>query len=447
LAGPALERKPQTSNLKLLWIAAILALLGAGAIWQVNEFYGTAFRQATNTTDGTYSDVSQRWLGTRVALFERGDPYSPAVVPRIQALYYGHALQGDDPHRPRDPQGFFYPLYAIWLFAPLALLPFPLASLVFKGLAGLALVGGTLAWLDLLGWPAWRAARWALALGGLITLAGQALITSDQPTALIYGLLLGALWAAGRGQPGLAGVLLALCWIKPQLALLLTAGLAVWALAEPPRRRLLLAFAGTLAGLLIASELWQPGWAGAWLQTLPSRPGGLAGISGANGVVDWALLALRALPAGVAVLAWWPPRRRPLTDRRVLFLIAFTLVVTVVLQQPWYTYNLMLLYPPLLGLLAGLTSAPQGQEAPPPRGLGWISVAVWVAPWAIYSGLVAIYLGGGLPSTGLGWPGFAALALLTGTLLGGLTVLTFLFTYLAWAVSRRGRWFEVGGAR
>jgi hypothetical protein len=78
----------------------------------------------------------------------------------------------------------------------------------------------------------------------------------------------------------------------------------------------------------------------------------------------------------------------------VLFLIAFTLVVTVVLQQPWYTYNLMLLYPPLLGLVAGLTSAPQGQEAPPPRGLGWISVAVWVAPWAIYSGLVAIYLGG-----------------------------------------------------
>jgi hypothetical protein len=38
LAGPALERKPQTSNLKLLWIAAILALLGAGAIRQVNAF-------------------------------------------------------------------------------------------------------------------------------------------------------------------------------------------------------------------------------------------------------------------------------------------------------------------------------------------------------------------------------------------------------------------------
>lgn len=153
LTGQTVKLKPQTSPLNLLVIAVILALIGGGAIWLVNDLYGTAFRQATNTTDGTYSDFSQRWLGTRVALFEHGDPYSPAVVPRIQVLYYGHVLQPDDPHRPRDPQGFFYPLYSIWLFAPLALLPFPWAALVFKGLAALAVVGGTWAWLDLLGWP------------------------------------------------------------------------------------------------------------------------------------------------------------------------------------------------------------------------------------------------------------------------------------------------------
>ena len=141
------------------------------------------------------------------------------------------------------------------------------------------------------------------------------------------------------------------------MALLLTVGLALWALVVPARRRMLPAFAAQWGCLLVGSELWQPGWVGAWLPTLSSRPGGVAGVSSAASLTDWLGVGLRAGLAGGTLLAWWPVRRLSWSDLRVLFVAALTLVTTVVVQQPWYTYNLIFLYPPALLLLSALTRA------------------------------------------------------------------------------------------
>jgi hypothetical protein len=164
-------------------ILILFVLLGAASIWACGTIYGDIFRRYTNTETGSYSDLSQRWLGTRVALFEGGDPYSLALTPRIQEGYYGRILQPDDPHRPTDPQAFSYPLYLVWLLAPLAVLPFPLASALFKLLAIGLLSGGTYAYLKTLDWPRGRPARIALAAGSLLTIGGQAIVRGDQLTA------------------------------------------------------------------------------------------------------------------------------------------------------------------------------------------------------------------------------------------------------------------------
>ena len=130
-------------RLLLRGVALAYVLLGALALWGVNDAYGTAFREATNTSDGTYSDFSQRWLGTRVALFERGDPYSPALLPRIQALYYGHALSVTTRTAPATRRGSSTLSMRPGSSGRWRCLPFPLASALFKVLAVGLLLAGT----------------------------------------------------------------------------------------------------------------------------------------------------------------------------------------------------------------------------------------------------------------------------------------------------------------
>jgi hypothetical protein len=412
-----------------------MLLLGAAGMWAAGSVYGDIFRRYTGTETGSYSDLSQRWLGTRVVLFEGGDPYSPALTPRIQEVYYGRVLQPGEAHRPSDPQAFSYPLPVVWLLAPLALLPFPLASAVFKLLAIGLLAGGTYAYLDTLNWPRARGARFALAAGSLLTIGGQASVRGDQITMVVYGLLLSAVWCAARGRYGLLGVLLALAWIKPQLALPLTAGLSLWAAALPERRRALLTGGATAAVLLAASEILLPGWIGQWAGTLGSYSTATTGVGGLGSyrVVDWLGLILRAALAVGVVACWWVARRAAPDAGRFRFAVAATLVVTMAVQQPWYGYNLVFLDPPALLLLAALRGGLAGEPAKPPRTLGTLALAVFALPWVVYPLLYAAYLAGALPGENLDWPGFAALYLVAERVLINFAILTLVFAYLAWA--------------
>jgi hypothetical protein len=411
-----------------------MILLGAAATWAAANTYGEIFRRYTATEAGSYSDFSQTWVGTQVALFEHGDPYSPAIQPRIQIAYYGHVLREDDPHRPDHPQGFYYPLYIVWLTWPFALLPFPVASILFKIVTVILVTAGSYGYLTLLNWPSGRAARLLLAAGALLTAGGQAMFTADQPTVLLVGLLLGAVYAAGRGRFALAGCLLALAWIKPQLAVLPTLGLGLWLVWRPERRPALVSAALTGALLLGSSLLLLPGWIGSWMQTFEGYATVTSGFGGFSqyGLGDWIGLALRAGLAGGVLLLWWRARRESFTGMAVMVVLAATFVVTVAIQQPWFVYNLILLTPPIYLLLAVLDPSRPAAAGRPPRLLSKIAVTVFAAPWAIYLLLDGAYLAGLMPASGLDWPSFAAQFLLTQRILGAFTILTLVFAYLAW---------------
>ncbi|HUS15837.1 MAG TPA: glycosyltransferase family 87 protein [Chloroflexia bacterium] len=408
-------------------------LLGGLAIWIVPALYGGIFRAYTHTETGSYSDFAQTWVGTRIALLEHGDPYDPSVQPRIQEAYYGHALSPDDPHRPTHPQGFYYPLYLVALVWPLALVPFPLASALFKVLAVAILVCGTAGYLGLMGssWASPRV-RWAVALLASLTLGGQAVITADQPTVLLYGLLLGAVVAAGRSRFALAGVLLALTAIKPQLALVPALGMGIW-LAGRPERRAGLGSAGvTLVALLAGSFAWQPGWMVSWAETFSGYAAATSGFGGWSqyGVGDWLGLGVRGAAVLGAVLLCWRARGQPLQNPAVVLALNATLVAATALQEPWFVYNLVFLYAPVMVLLAELRA--RSTHPQPPRGLGWIAVVVCAAPWAVYPLLLTVYALHPLPTDTLAWPSYAGLVLIAQRLLGDLAVVTVLFAYVAW---------------
>ena len=145
-----------TPRLPPRWLAGLaggLLVLGAIGAWLAGDIAWANTRQFTNTPDGTYSDLAQRWVGARAALFERRSPYSPAVVDEIQQVYYGRVIGPDEPHRPLYPQGFYYPLFIVWLLAPLAVLPFPAGFAGVQGAQGRAVHRGGLRLFLILGWP------------------------------------------------------------------------------------------------------------------------------------------------------------------------------------------------------------------------------------------------------------------------------------------------------
>src|SRR5580765_2404405 len=75
------------------------------------------------------SDLVGRWVGTRAAL-HGSDPYSAETQREIHRMYYGHyPLTAEDKGAERI--AFFYPAHLVILLAPLAVLPWKAARLVF----------------------------------------------------------------------------------------------------------------------------------------------------------------------------------------------------------------------------------------------------------------------------------------------------------------------------
>ena len=82
---------------------------------------------------GNLSDLYPRWLGARELLLHRRNPYGDDITHEIQKGYYGRALDPARPDDPRDQQGFAYPIYVVFLLAPLIGLPFHGVQIFFTG--------------------------------------------------------------------------------------------------------------------------------------------------------------------------------------------------------------------------------------------------------------------------------------------------------------------------
>jgi hypothetical protein len=256
-------------------LAFWLALIGAGSMLYYHQALFMPRVVAVRTAEGLgngYSfgnDFYQVWLTSRQLLLIRSDPYGPEMTREIQTGLYGRPL---DPTRPGDPidrRVFPYPAFADLLFWPAAEFPFPPLRVVIVLIFTALTFASVLLWLRALDWSLswnWRAVILLLTLCSYPVL--EALFAA-QLGLLVAFLLAASLLALRRNRFLLAGFLMAITTIKPQVTMLAIVYFLIWTLYDwRARGRFFIGFFSTLALLVGASLAAMPHWIQSWTHTV-----------------------------------------------------------------------------------------------------------------------------------------------------------------------------------
>jgi hypothetical protein len=340
----------------------LLALLFAGSMWfyvqQVLIPYQKADAATHGRPRGNLSDLYPRWLGARELLLRHRDPYSPEITREIQTGYYGRPL---DPERvrdrrahepgadePKDQQAFAYPLHVVFLLAPTVGLPFSAVQAGFRWLLIILTLASVFLWLHVV---RWRPSATVTAVVIILTFGSYAVVQGiklQQLTLVVSALLAGCAAALVAGRFSLAGFLLALATIKPQLALPIAGWLALWAVSDWRRRQVFIwSFGLSAAILLAASEYVLPGWFREFRQAVTAYQQYTGGAGSLLDVLTTPVLGkvLAAVAViAVAIMGW---RVRRVSHDSAAFSVMLTLVlaVTLVIVPTFAPYNQVLLLP------------------------------------------------------------------------------------------------------
>jgi len=286
----------------------------------------------------TYSfgdDFYPIWLTTKQWRVEHRDPYSPEMTREIQEGLFGRPL---DPHIPTDPKDlrmFAHPAFTILLLWPAAEMPFAVSRVVLVVLLAAMTFASVLFWMRALVWRlswSWLVVIFLLTLCSYPVLEG---LYAAQLGLMVAFLLAGSIFALQRGQLLLAGILMALTTIKPQVTLLVIFYLFLWSCRDWRRRgRFCIGlFATTLLLVGAALVVW-PHWIQSWARVALqyhryARPALLGEVLASQlgrkaGPATFMMIA--GAIAVAATLAW---RNRTAESYSLRFWLTLTLLLSV----------------------------------------------------------------------------------------------------------------------
>lgn len=274
------------------------------------------------------NDLYPRWAAGCAWLTRGVDPYSPEATLEIQRGIYGR------PALPSEDQvAFAYPAFAASLVWPLCLTTdfatahaAAMAALIAGVVATAVLARRAVSW-EVRGW------LWAWTLFWVVVAYPSARAILLGQLAVIVGMLqVGALAALHARREAVAGVVLALSTVKPQMAILIVPGLLFWGIATR-RKTFLGSFVAAMATLVLVPMIWLPSWVPAWIGQLRAYPS-YTEFGSATWILTTHLLrtpaALEALlAAGLCIwlgAEWWRARRQEFEP--MLWVAALTLVLT-----------------------------------------------------------------------------------------------------------------------
>jgi hypothetical protein len=395
-----------------------VAVLTAASMWfyvdRILVGYQVADAAAHQRPRGNLSDLYPRWLGARELLLHHRNPYSDDITSEIQKGYYGRALDPAQANDPKDQQGFAYPVYVVFLLAPVIGLPFHSVQIFFHWMLIALTAASVWWWLRVL---KWRVPLIAVAAGIALTLgcfpAVQG-IKLQQLSLLVIALMAASAACVANGLLFFGGILLALTSIKPQLAWPLAAWMLAWAISDwRGRRRLLFGFGFVSALLLGGAEIVLPGWWRMFVGAVERYHRYTQNQSVLDVLVPWGyagkILAACAV-FGSAFLLWkWrgKPAENPEFGRATALVTALAVLVV-----PMYApYNQLLLLPAILVLVRDRKLLATRSRAVRFGYLAGTLALTW--QWMTSVGLSLLFLTGQRQSALKGWwlPGLATFAL------------------------------------
>lgn len=255
--------------------ALALALACIGAASMVYYHLGLFMPRVRHANEmkrlaGPYAlgdDFYPIWLTAR----ERPrDLYSTEVTREIQSGLFGRPL---DPQIPTDPltdyRTFAYPAFTDLLFWPTAEIPFRTLRIFLTCALALFTAGSVLLWMKALAWhlaPVWLLVILVLTLSSYPVLEG---LYAGQLGLLVGFLLAASLVALARDQHLLAGSLMGLTLMKPQMTFLEMAFLILWSFSDWQHRKKFSLGLFSMVGILVVSALlvW-PRWIQSWVLVL-----------------------------------------------------------------------------------------------------------------------------------------------------------------------------------
>ena len=326
------------------------------------------------------NDFYPRWMGTRALLMEGRDPYSAEVTLEIQRGVYGRPAEENE-----DQVAFAYPLYVSFLVLAFALLPYPLAQAFWSSALILITLGTLIVILRTLDWRPSPMGLIGLALWTVLFYPTARSVIVGQISIVVLAFIALALWALKRGHWVLAGCLLALSTVKPQLVFLIVPFLLLMTIRRRDYR-CVVAFLCVMALLLAITSTVLPGWIRPFISGLTSYHsytsiyrGGTSPIGYmVNALLPASLSGVVTLAVSLGLLAWltyacyaaFTGRLRPSTT------FSLAVVATLLLPGETGTTNQVLLLLPILYFLAEPRIARSVRTA--------LACFLLAAPWALF---------------------------------------------------------------
>lgn len=308
------------------------------------------------------NDFYPRWRGAQLFWQEGVDPYSQTATEAIQRGLYGRLATPEE-----DQVLFVYPFYTVFLLGPLVNITYTWVQAIWLVTIQFSLIIALILTLKLL---EWRLSPWLLALTllwGVIFYNSTRTIILGQFAGLIYLWLVGCLLALKMERDILAGVLLTLTTIKPQMSYLLVPALLIWAVGQR-RWRFVGSAAGTTAVLAAFSFLLLPTWLTSFVEQVVYYPAYTI-----TGSPLWVITGYYfpwlgkpveyGLIAALLLCLLWQWRHLPYlsaTSDHFLFILGLTLIITNVIIVRTATTNYIIMYIPLFLVLRTLSQQVKG---------------------------------------------------------------------------------------
>jgi Glycosyltransferase family 87 len=363
----AMATSPMATRAFRSALALVLAVIGAASFLYYHQGLFmprvVAVRVARGLGNG-YSfgnDFYQVWLTSQELLRHHRDPYSVEMTREIQVGLYGRPLDASRPGDPVDRRVFPYPAFAELLFWPAAEISFPPVRVGVLCLLIVATCASVLFWLRAFDWqPGWI---WTVVLILLVLCSYPALegLFAGQLGLLVAFLLAASMLALRRQKFLLAGVLMAITTIKPQMTALAILYLLFWTWTRWRDRKFFgVGLFSTLALLLAGSVAVLPNWIQNWVHTILAyrhytRPPLVTEVLTSSlgpTLSEPVTLALTAASVIGAVILSWRNRDAEFGSFRFWLTLSLLLSITAVVLLPGQAvYDHLILLPGILFLV------------------------------------------------------------------------------------------------